>query len=159
MVEDAREAKRGRGRPTKLNEAVANMILGHVRCGAPVEVAARAAGIHRDTYYEWVNRGEREPDSIYGEFSDKVREAEAFAECEAVKSIYDGAQWVCRAWWLERTRPKRYALRKPEPETQEQKAPVIWINRSDEKDKAIAERDQAIEQLTNRIAALESKQN
>ena len=144
MVSDART-----GRPTSLTEKVAGVIMGHVHCGAPIVVAARAAGIHRSQFYRWMERGEREPSSIYGEFRDNVEKAEAAAECEAVRSIWNGDEWTRKAWWLERTRPDSYALRKPrEVAVQEQGPTIIHVSTGEEKDTLIS-------QLNNRIAALE----
>ena len=70
-----------RRRLSKFNDAARNTILGAVRAGATFEVAARAAGISRQTLINWLRRGEYEADC--GSDSDYANFARAFLEAEA----------------------------------------------------------------------------
>jgi lambda repressor-like predicted transcriptional regulator len=49
-----------RRRLSKFNDAARNTILGAIKAGATFEVAARAAGISRQSLVNWLRRGEYE---------------------------------------------------------------------------------------------------
>lgn len=110
-----RKTKRATGRPTSLTPGVQRVIVRHVKSGSYVETAAAAAGVCKDTLYEWLKRGAKEPRSVYGEFSDAVQRAQAQAEVDAVRTIdqagKDPKHWQARAWRLERTNPKKFSVR------------------------------------------------
>jgi len=82
-----------RGRPEgagiKLTEAVQAVIVDAIRCGNYLETAAACAGIHKQTFYDWLRKGAsaQEP-NIYSNFSDAVTRA--------------------MAWLLERRFPRRW---------------------------------------------------
>lgn len=101
------------GRPTSLTPAVQRTIVRHLKTGAYVETAAAAAGVSKDTLYEWLKRGAKEPGSPYRAFSDAVEKAMADAELDAVRTIDEAGktQWQARAWRLERTKPLKYSIR------------------------------------------------
>lgn len=103
-------SKRKPGRPTKLTPEVRQTIVTYLKAGNYVETAAAAAGINKDTIYEWLKRGANEGKGIYKEFSDAVEKALAEGEILAVNSILraDEKQWQARAWWLERRCHERW---------------------------------------------------
>lgn len=107
-------ARRGPGRPTALTPAVEERIILAVRRGNYIETAAAFAGISKDSLYEWLKRGAREPDSAYAAFSDALEKALAEAEMSDLARIEKAAvegTWQAAAWRLERRNPKRWALR------------------------------------------------
>ena len=57
------------GRPSKLTSEVQASIVGAIEQGNFAEVAAALAGIHRDTFYSWMDRGKR-GEAPYSDFSD-----------------------------------------------------------------------------------------
>lgn len=107
---------------TPLTDAVAKRIADYVRAGNYVIVAAHAAGIHRDTYYEWLHRGAKErariadglpPDdheTKFAEFSEIMEKAIAEAEVRnlLIVSRAGESQWQAAAWILERKHHKRW---------------------------------------------------
>lgn len=101
------------GRPTKLNAILQARIVKLLETGNYVETAAAACGVHKDTLYEWMKRGEEEASGPYREFSDAVLKAQGDAESSLLGTIHksskDGA-WQAAAWLLERTRREKYAL-------------------------------------------------
>lgn len=101
------------GRPTKLTPEVQQIIVDAVQMGNFVEVACALAGIHKDTFYEWLARAEKAPRSIYGKFRDAVNKAMAEAENDAVMLITAAGttQWQALAWRLERAHPERWGQR------------------------------------------------
>ena len=115
-------------RPKKINERRIEEIAKLIRAGNFIEVAAQYAGIHKDTFYEWMKRGAhekdrlekpyqrpREEEALYVKFSDAIKEAIAEAEIRDVNAITMAAQagnWTAAAWRLERKFPKRWG-RKP----------------------------------------------
>jgi hypothetical protein len=73
--------------------------------GVPRDVAARAAGVSHQTFYNWVKWSP--------EFASEVEIADADAEKHAIETIQWAGRrdWKANAWWLERTRSETYALR------------------------------------------------
>jgi hypothetical protein len=61
------------GKPRKLSEElIAQFCQGLRACpGGPVEMFCDALGIVRSTFYEWLDRGKREPDTLYGQGAGK----------------------------------------------------------------------------------------
>jgi hypothetical protein len=56
MAQDT-QPKRRSGRKTVYTDEIADKIVGLIRVGNFVDVACRAAGIHKSTYYDWKARG------------------------------------------------------------------------------------------------------
>lgn len=77
--------------------------------GCSYAEAARASGIHPDTFRVW-----RKADPA---FSAIVKKAEAEAVAKMIGTITRAATktWQAAAWWLERKYPNRYAKREPKP--------------------------------------------
>jgi transposase len=104
------------GRPSKAEqlltlemlEAVAGLLFeGHHK-----ETVADFLGIHRATWWRWEQIGEREPETIYGEFCNITRKAIAGAEIDTIRAIRNGrADWPARAWMAERRFPQRWGKR------------------------------------------------
>jgi len=100
--------KRGPGRPVgtgKLTPKRQENIVQSLRAGNYRSTAVLNAGIHPDTFYDWLKRGAEEAGSKYSDFSDAVKKAEAEGEARDLKVIDDAAQkgsWQASAWKLER---------------------------------------------------------
>lgn len=103
------------GTRTTLNPELTTRIVELVRAGSYVSVAAQAAGIHRATYYSWMNRGEcaseaqAKGDAIsveeaeFADFYDRVSEAEALAEVDAIAAVREAkGGWQAHMTYLER---------------------------------------------------------
>lgn len=82
----AEKKPRGRGRPPLLTTELTEQIAAQVRLGLPIELAAEASGISRQTVLEWVRRGEGREDEdrpanakngLYVEFANRYRRARA----------------------------------------------------------------------------------
>jgi len=91
------------GRPSKFTAERQERILDAIRAGNYIEPAARAAGIGKSTFYEWVER--------YPDFSDAVKSAQAEAEIGRVAIVKQAGEehWQAAAWWLERSSPQRWS--------------------------------------------------
>ena len=100
-------------RPTKLTVETQERIIEAIKLGNYAETAACYAGIHKATYYRWMERGECEEDGCYREFRDAVAQASAEAEVRAVKVIQDAMPTDHRAAmrYLERRFPSRWGNR------------------------------------------------
>lgn len=113
------------GRPSMFTEERRNKIIEYLTAGNYIDTACAAAGISTTTYYNWMERGKNERDRItatssdplpdeapYLEFVASIERAHADAEARNVAIIQKAAitgTWQAAAWWLERTRPKKYA--------------------------------------------------
>lgn len=104
------------GRPSKAEhlltpemlETIGNLLVE----GNFKETVADFLGIHRQTWWEWEQRGEREPGSIYAEFTYVVKKAQAAAEIMLLHEIRQGPQnWQAKAWVAERRFPQRWGKR------------------------------------------------
>ncbi len=97
------------GAPLKLTQEIQDTIVKFIRAGSYLETAARAAGISKVTLYSWMNRAHRgEPDFIL--FMNSVEKAMAEVEIAQVAGLLQagGEHWQARAWWLERTKSKKF---------------------------------------------------
>lgn len=103
------------GRPSKLTPEVQASIVASIEQGNFAEVAAALAGIHRDTFFSWMDRGKR-GEAPYSDFSDSVLRARAKAEGDAVQEVRAGfadpKTGAERAqWYLERAHSDRWGRR------------------------------------------------
>ena len=112
------------GRPTKLTKELIDEIAQYLRAGNYIETTAALVGIHRDSIYEWLKRGNAEIDrvsksnrsrirkkeEIFVEFTDTVKKAQAQSEAMLVGLIGQAAQknWTAAAWRLERKYPDKW---------------------------------------------------
>ena len=96
----------GRGRHPSLTSEKTAAILAGIRLGAPLEVAAQAAGVPARTFWGWMRRGD-EGKKPYAEFSQSVRAREAEVHVLVVGSIRQAAmhdpmvalKWMQMRWW------------------------------------------------------------
>jgi succinate dehydrogenase flavin-adding protein (antitoxin of CptAB toxin-antitoxin module) len=104
------------GRPSKAEHVLTSEMLDMIGTllvdGNCKETVAAFLGITRMTWWNWEQRGEREPDSIFGEFLYVVEKAQAAAEIGMLRSIRFGAPgWQSSAWIMERRFPQRWGRR------------------------------------------------
>lgn len=98
------------GRPTELNEHVEAAIIERIQAGMPVGFAAQAAGITHQTLNNWKRRGQREPETIYGQFFSAIKKAEAELMFQCLVSVRLGDKgWQSCAWILERKWPELWS--------------------------------------------------
>lgn len=115
--------KAARGRPTLLDDDRLERISNALRDGASIENASRAAGIHRATYHNWMERGRNERDRIaaglevdenetpFLDFLDNIEKAQAEAAVNFIGEIANHARngtWQAAAWILERKFPREW---------------------------------------------------
>jgi len=90
------------GRPTKLDDKVTIEICKLIELGVTPPVAAECCGITRQTYYNWMERGQKSKrKSQYQEFFYKIEESKALAVKDCVLKIRDSKDWKALAWLLE----------------------------------------------------------
>lgn len=93
--------------PEILEQVAALLLEGHHK-----ETVSDFLGIRRSTWWNWEQRGEREPDSVFGLFLDVTRKSMAGAEIGMVRDIRLGVKgWESRAWMAERRFPQRWGKR------------------------------------------------
>lgn len=112
-----------RGRKTLLTEDRLKAITTMLRAGAYVDDACRSVGIHRSTFYNWIQRGniQRErlnagleietDEQTFLDFLDAVEEADAEGIIGHVMNIDNAAKngtWQASAWILERKQPRKW---------------------------------------------------
>ena len=92
-------------RPTKITVDHVREVSQAIRIGLTQEQAAAYIGIAETTFYRWMRRGVREPDTIYGRFRQAVKRGEAQSVAFEMANIRRAARdgnWKASAWLLER---------------------------------------------------------
>ncbi len=95
-----------KGRRPGVDSQKATAIVAGIRLGAPLEVAAQAAGVARTTFWTWMRKGD-EGKQPYAAFSESVRAREAEVHVLVVGSIRQAAmhdpaialRWMQMRWW------------------------------------------------------------
>lgn len=95
----------------KLSEEVRRKLVTAIQAGNHVSVAARFAGIHPNTFWNWMRQGNRAKRGVYREFYLEIKSAETYAEMIAVASIHKHMKenWRAAVAYLERKFPKRWS--------------------------------------------------
>lgn len=102
----------GNVEPSKLTVELADQLVALLRAGNYVTTAARAVGISRKLFYDWMDRGESAlpVDEPYRDLRERVELARAEGEARNVAAIAAAARenWQAAAWLLERQYPERW---------------------------------------------------
>lgn len=99
------------GRNSKLTPELQEKICESLENGNYIETTCLSVGINQSTFYDWLNRGEQENNSLYTEFSKAVTRSQAKAEEKLLKLVLDSApkDWRAAVWILERRFSERWA--------------------------------------------------
>lgn len=104
--------------PYKFDPTRADTIIQFLRAGAFIETAAAAAGISKQTLYNWLERGLREhaksDNPPLAAWAAEAMKAQALSEVAMVSVVGKAAQmgvWQAAAWHLERKFPERWGRR------------------------------------------------
>ncbi len=98
----------------KLDNRVQALICRYIREGLAYEVCAGLAGISKQTFFSWKNRGEAEPGSRCGEFTRAVEKANA----EAIRTLHNEVKRSDPKFILERRFRDFYAPPRTRTETE-----------------------------------------
>jgi hypothetical protein len=96
-------------RPTKLTPEVHERLVGGVRAGLTVDLAAEVAGIGKRSFYRWMSSDRPEHQRLRR----AVERAHAGCEADLVARMTLAAHrgsWRASAWLLERQYPERWAI-------------------------------------------------
>jgi len=110
------------GRPTRLTKFVGDLFLEGRKQGLPILLAIKYSGVHKDTYYGWLERAREDPDSVYALFSDFLDKSEADLAYRHLQQVNHGVdKWQASAWFLERQHAEDFGLKK------DQAAPTTFV--------------------------------
>lgn len=99
---------------TTLTTEIIEEVCEWISQGCTVQTAMGVVGIHRRRYYHWLEKAERNPESIYQEFAVSVARAREKAEaslCKTIKRWGDRGDWRAAAWLLAKHNPGQYSDR------------------------------------------------
>ena len=98
----------------KITPEIIELIKGYLEEGNYDLIAAQAAGITRQTFYNWIRRGKMDKEGIYFDFYTMVEKSKSEGEVNLIATIKKASNrtWTAAAWILERSRPERWALHK-----------------------------------------------
>lgn len=101
------------GARSKLTPEVQERICATLRAAGTLEDAALTCNVSVSSVMAWMARGRTEGNGRYLEFLEAVKKARAQRRLalEATIRKRSTEEWQAAAWLLERTEPKRYALR------------------------------------------------
>ena len=101
-------------------------IVKFIEAGNYANVAAVCAGIHPETFSNWMKWGRERRKGIYFEFFDAIQKAEARGEARHVLNIANESKknWQASAWYLERKHFERWGRRERKEITGEGGGPV-----------------------------------
>lgn len=102
------------GRSSKLTPEVERVIIDNILLGLPYHLAAEAAGIHRSTYFRWMDEGSKAETGKQKAFYDKVKKAEGVCARNLSTSVMKAAKqgdWKAAMTMLERRWPADYGRR------------------------------------------------
>lgn len=80
------------GRPTKLTHERQERIAGLLEGGHSIAAACRTTGISRETYHDWVRRGEEQEEGIFADFADRVGRARGVGERRIIEDAREAAR-------------------------------------------------------------------
>lgn len=98
---------------SKLTPELTKTICELIEKGLPYNLVCGAVGIHKDTFYDWINKGEAGKKG-FSDFSDSVNKSKAaFAlRClERVDDYADNGSVFCATWLLKTRFPKEFGDR------------------------------------------------
>lgn len=130
-----------RGRPTKLTPEIQQQIVALLRNGNYVETVCDYVGISKETFYDWLRRGEvgGQRNTIYVEFSDAAKKAISAAETVALSEIRQGVDnWQSRAWFLERRHRERWGNKQAVEHTGKDGGPIDYRDVTELTDEQLA---------------------
>jgi hypothetical protein len=90
---------------------VKDRLVEALRKGAYKDDACDYAGIHKSTFYRWLELGDAQGTGQYREFSDVIHRADAEGIMVNLSTIYTAAKegdWRAAAWALEHKQPVKY---------------------------------------------------
>ena len=95
------------GEPLKFNEALREQIIGALKMGAGVAVAAQRVGISRRTVYHYAE--------AHPEFKQRMDEARAYADDQVEQTLFEtakGGNTTAMIFWLKNRRPTEWRDRR-----------------------------------------------
>ncbi len=97
------------GRKTKLTPEVQDTIVEYISQGNYDYIAAQAAGVCKETFYDWIARGEAGEEPFL-QFLHSVKKAETAREAITVNKVLAAGDrdWRALATYLERKYPARW---------------------------------------------------
>lgn len=104
------------GRKTLLNPALCRMICNLLADANTIATVCAACGIDERSFYNWMERGEKESRGEFFQFFQSATRARATAKIKLVKLITVSAvkDWRAAGFLLERSWPEEYGRRAPD---------------------------------------------
>jgi hypothetical protein len=98
----------------KLTDQLQAELVARIEEGLSYQTCCDLCGLARSTLYEWIAKGEKEPESRHGTFAKAVARAEA----EAIARLHARVAITDPKWLLERRHPELYGAPKMRVETE-----------------------------------------
>jgi len=94
---------------SKISQDVVNKICEYISKGNYISVSCEAVGISRETFYNWLELGEKRVEPYFTLLTE-FKKAEADAEANRVAKLHLAGEksWQANAWLLERKQPDRW---------------------------------------------------
>lgn len=104
------------GRPSKLTPELIKLVASYVATGSYLDTAARAAGVTRVSFHQWLKKGHEQKRGIYRDFLNALEEAAAKADVRDHALIAKAAEkdWRAAEAHLRLRNPQRYNVKRQE---------------------------------------------
>lgn len=99
------------GRKSKLTQELIDEAVKLIKAGNYNETVCQFLGIHKSTWYKWLQEGEAAKSGLKREFFDSIKKAESHSEIRNVQVIQKAAQdgnWQAAMTYLERKFPDKW---------------------------------------------------
>jgi hypothetical protein len=113
---------------------VHEMLVVAVRKGNPKSTAARLAGIHPDTLWDWLRLSKSNPAKYphLVQLAEDLEQAKAEIDAEMLAHVLaapnvDPKHWTAAAWFLERTSPEHFS-KQDKVEIEAGDSPLVQLN-------------------------------
>jgi transposase len=109
----------------KLTKEIAEVIYIYLENGSTYEIAAQAVGVHRNTLYNWICRGEKE-EPEYQDFVQNITKARAKAEIKYLNIVEKAMEkdWTAARWKLAHMNPDAWGDKSEQKIEHSQKEPL-----------------------------------
>ena len=94
----------------KFSEDICQCLIDFYSDGMPLKYCADAVGIHRNTVYDWMKKGEKAKSGKYRKFYLDMQKARAKFIAKNVKDIQNNKSWMAKQYLLQVTDPEQFVV-------------------------------------------------
>lgn len=94
----------------KFSKEICDCLIENYGKGVPLKYCADAAGIHRNTVTNWMNKGEKAKSGKYHDFYLEMQRAKSKFISKNMQDIYDNKDWRAKQYLLQVTDSEQFVV-------------------------------------------------